>query len=125
MKASLKDFLERLPRPATADWPDGRFDVETLSHGTMSLQVFAPRGTDHQKPHQQDELYIVVSGTSGFVHDGERADVAAGDALFVPAGDEHRFEAMSDDFVTWVVFYGPAGGEAEAPEPSVFAAIDA
>jgi mannose-6-phosphate isomerase-like protein (cupin superfamily) len=35
-----------------------------------------------------------------------------GDVLFVPAGVEHRFEDFSDDFVTWVVFYGPEGGEA-------------
>ena len=34
-----------------------------------------------------------------------------GDALFVAADDPHHFEAMSDDFVTWVVFWGPKGGE--------------
>jgi len=31
--------------------------------------------------------------------------------LFVPAGVEHRFENFSDDFATWVIFYGPEGGE--------------
>lgn len=36
---------------------------------------------------------------------------AAGDTLFVAAGVTHRFEQFSDDFVTWVVFYGPQGGE--------------
>ena len=34
-----------------------------------------------------------------------------GQVLFVPAGIEHRFEDFSDDFSTWVIFYGPAGGE--------------
>ncbi|MDQ3378133.1 MAG: cupin domain-containing protein, partial [Actinomycetota bacterium] len=34
-----------------------------------------------------------------------------GDALFVPAGVEHRFENFTDDLVAWVVFYGPEGGE--------------
>lgn len=34
-----------------------------------------------------------------------------GDVLFAPAGIEHRFENFSDDFVTWVIFYGPVGGE--------------
>ena len=31
--------------------------------------------------------------------------------IFVPAGIEHRFENFTDDFSTWVIFYGPAGGE--------------
>ena len=41
----------------------------------------------------------------------QRMNCAPGDALFVPAGVTHRFEKMSDDFVTWAVFYGPQGGE--------------
>lgn len=35
----------------------------------------------------------------------------AGDFLFVPAGIEHRFINFTDDFSTWVIFYGPVGGE--------------
>jgi hypothetical protein len=27
----------------------------------------------------------------------------------------HRFEEMSDDFGTWVMFYGPVGGERDNP----------
>ncbi|NDV87090.1 cupin domain-containing protein [Aurantimonas aggregata] len=125
MKLSLPALVGKLPRPATAEWPDGVFDIEALAHGTMSLQVFAPRGEDRQQPHDQDELYIVAAGTSDFIRDGEEESVAAGDALFVRAGIEHRFFNMSDDFVTWVIFWGPAGGEAPAPSPSVFATIDA
>jgi len=34
-----------------------------------------------------------------------------GDLLFVPAGIVHRFEDFTDDFATWVMFYGPEGGE--------------
>jgi len=36
---------------------------------------------------------------------------APGDALFVPAGVEHRFTRFTPDFVTWVIFYGTKGGE--------------
>ena len=32
-------------------------------------------------------------------------------ALFVPAGRRHRFEDFSENYVTWVVFYGPPEGE--------------
>ena len=42
---------------------------------------------------------------------GEIFECKAGDVLFVPAGMEHRFENFSDDFATWVVFYGKEGGE--------------
>jgi hypothetical protein len=33
------------------------------------------------------------------------------DALFARAGEPHRFEDCSPDFATWVIFYGPKGGE--------------
>jgi mannose-6-phosphate isomerase-like protein (cupin superfamily) len=64
-----------------------------------------------QTPHEQDELYVVFSGSGEFLLNGERMNFTAGDVLFVPAGVEHRFENFSDDFVTWVIFYGPKGGE--------------
>jgi len=111
MKASLKDILARVPGPVTADWPAGEPFAEALRHGSMSVEVFAPRGTDSQSPHDQDELYFVVSGSADFDHEGRRMPVAAGDALFVPARHRHHFERMSADFVTWVVFWGPKGGE--------------
>ena len=77
----------------------------------MLLELYAPRGEDDQRPHDQDELYFVTSGSGVFVRDGERFPFVAGDALFVAAGVEHRFEEFTDDFETWVVFYGPEGGE--------------
>lgn len=73
--------------------------------------MYAPRGTDPQTPHVRDEVYFVVSGSGEFVVAGERAPFAAGDALFVGAGIEHRFENFTGDFAAWVVFYGPEGGE--------------
>jgi hypothetical protein len=30
---------------------------------------------------------------------------------FSPAGVPHLFEDFTDDFGTWVIFYGPEGGE--------------
>ena len=34
-----------------------------------------------------------------------------GDFLFVPAGLPHRFTDFGDTMSTWVMFYGPDGGE--------------
>ena len=36
---------------------------------------------------------------------------ASGDVFFVAAGQDHRFTDFSHDFATWVVFWGPQGGE--------------
>lgn len=92
---------------------DDRY-VEPAHHGTMTLGMYAPYQHDPQEPHEQDELYFVVSGSGVFVHGGERSDFRAGDALFVAAGVEHRFEDFTDDFAAWVVFWGATGGEADS-----------
>jgi mannose-6-phosphate isomerase-like protein (cupin superfamily) len=111
LKASLPALLAQLPRPASSAWPEGEPFVDAIRHGSMSLEVFAPRGEDRQHPHTQDELYIVVSGQARFEHNAAMTEARTGDVLFVPAGEPHRFHDMSADFVTWVIFWGPAGGE--------------
>jgi len=89
----------------------GRRSALLLKHGSMELRWYAPKGEDAQTPHDQDEIYIVASGSGTFLRAGERFRFGPGDALFVGAGVEHRFIDFSDDFAVWVVFYGPAGGE--------------
>ena len=116
MSTSLSALLARLPGPETAAWPDGEPFVLGLRHGTMSVEIFAPRDEDRQEPHDQDELYLIVAGSAEFEHLGKRRAFGAGEVIFVPAGDEHRFHEMSDDFATWVVFWGPRGGETEPPK---------
>lgn len=63
MKISLADHLRKIPLPPTAKWPEGVWDVDALRHGSMSLLLYTPSGTDYQTPHEQDELYIVVKGS--------------------------------------------------------------
>lgn len=77
-----------------------------MKHDSMSVEYFAPKIVDTQKPHLQDELYIIVSGQSEFYRDGEIINCSKGDVIFVPAGMEHRFMNFSNDFATWVIFYG-------------------
>lgn len=80
--------------------------VKVLENGTMSVEYFAPHAADTQSPHKQDELYIIVQGSSDFYRNGETVKCIKGDVLFVPAKMEHRFINFSNDFATWVVFYG-------------------
>lgn len=90
--------------------PDREF-ANLLRRGSLSVKIFRPKEVDRQTPHEQDEVYVIISGTGYFAHDGERHEVIPGEVLFVPAGSEHRFEDFSEDFTTWVIFYGPRGGE--------------
>jgi mannose-6-phosphate isomerase-like protein (cupin superfamily) len=115
MKTTVDEALARLPGPPNALWPQGARSVSMFSHGTMELKLYAPRGSDPQQPHTRDEVYIVVSGHGRFDNDGKVASIGPGDALFVAAGRPHRFLDFSDDFATWVIFYGPEGGE---PHPA-------
>jgi hypothetical protein len=55
------------------------------------------------------------SGRGWFVNEGCRHRVELHDVLFARAGAPHRFEEFSDDFLVWVFFYGPEGGEADPP----------
>lgn len=90
----------------------GRLSPEIFRHGTLQLRLYQPKGSDPQTPHTQDEVYIVASGSGTFVRGDERFAFGPGDALFVAAHVPHRFEDFSADFATWVMFYGPEGGEA-------------
>lgn len=106
-RLSVADAAARLPEQSAEQL---RF-VTLLQRGTMSVELYAPQGEDRQTPHAQDELYVVIAGHGEFVNGAERHAFQAGDVLFVPAGVEHRFVNFSADFQTWVIFYGPAGGE--------------
>ena len=106
--STVAQALALLPGAAGA-----RF-ATVLEHGTLLVEIYAPRGRDPQQAHQRDEVYVVVTGRGHFVNADRRHPFGPGDLLFVPAGTEHRFEDFTDDLVVWVIFYGPDGGEKEA-----------
>ena len=85
--------------------------MELFTHGTLAVELYAPRGDDPQTPHSRDEVYVVAHGSGYFRNGNERHHFGPGDVLFVPAEVTHRFEQFSDDLAVWVFFYGPEGGE--------------
>ena len=85
--------------------------VELFKHGTLVIKYYQPEKVDPQQPHTRDEVYVIASGRGFFVNGDERRAFETGEVLFVPAGVVHRFEEFSDNFATWVIFYGPEGGE--------------
>jgi mannose-6-phosphate isomerase-like protein (cupin superfamily) len=100
------ELQRQLPGPAGQ-----RFAV-AVERGSLSIELYAPRGSDPQQPHTRDEVYVVIAGRGEFVNGSERHAFAPGDLMLVPAGVEHRFEQFTDDLAVWVVFYGPEGGDA-------------
>lgn len=100
-----------LARAQGAPLTPGDLSSLLLTHGSMTLEYYAPRGVDKQTPHSKDEIYIITRGYGWFRYGAERVRFAPGDALFVAAGVEHKFEEFSDDFEAWVIFYGSEGGE--------------
>ena len=124
--------LEKIPLPKDAKWQwsihhsmkqlaqetEGKKFTSLYRRGKMYIEIYAPEKVDLQQPHTQDELYVVISGHGLFYNNGKRHPFQTGDVLFVPAGVEHRFEHFSEDFKTWVIFYGPEGGEKKHLEVS-------
>ena len=100
-----KSTVERLRKETSKEF------VMLLKHGNMSIEYYTPQKTDRQDPHKQDEIYVIASGSGTFYGGGEMVKFNKGDVLFVPAGMEHHFEKFTDDFATWVIFYGKEGGE--------------
>src|ERR1700722_18385213 len=110
MRTSLSTLLASIPGAPSAQWPGGERYVVAFSRGTMTLGFYAPVGADPQQPHKRDEIYIIQSGTGDLVIEEKRQSFAPGDAFFVAAGSEHRFENFTEGFSAWVVFWGPPGG---------------
>jgi mannose-6-phosphate isomerase-like protein (cupin superfamily) len=91
--------------------PAGEHAVVAFRRGPLDVALSIPLRPSQQTPHAQDEIYFIVRGRGVLVHDGKRDAFESGDLLFVAAGIEHQMEELSEDFVMWRVFYGPAGGE--------------
>ncbi len=89
--------------------------INLFSHGSLLVEYYKPDRIDRQQPHARDEVYVITSGTGTFELAGLQMAVKPGDLLFVPAGVAHRFGPFTDDFATWVLFYGPEGGEKAYP----------
>ena len=106
-KATIEDAVQQLSGETSH-----RF-IAIMKHGSMIVEYYAPKDKDLQTPHRQDELYIIAAGKGTFNRNGEKVTCKTGDVLFVPAGMKHHFENFSNDFATWVIFYGPDGGEEE------------
>ena len=79
--------------------------VPSLSCGIYSLKAGAQ---DLQGPHDEDEVYYVVSGRARVRVDEQERTLGPGSILFVPASAEHSFCEIEQD-LTLMVFFASGG----------------
>lgn len=72
------------------------------------LYVLAPGAWDHQTPHEEDEVYVVMSGRATFQAGSETRPAVPGSVIYVPAHQEHRFTDIVEELRVLVLFAGRA-----------------
>lgn len=89
--------------------------VEHLASGDLSVGTYSLRAgaTDPQRPHGEDEVYVVTAGRAQFTAGDETVAIQPGTVLFVPAREAHHFHDITEDLALLVLF-GPAHGTRES-----------
>jgi mannose-6-phosphate isomerase-like protein (cupin superfamily) len=75
--------------------------VPRLSCGIYRLAVGA---ADTQLPHEEDEIYYVMSGSATFRTESGEEKITPGSVLYVAASAEHRFVDVREA-LTLLVFF--------------------
>jgi mannose-6-phosphate isomerase-like protein (cupin superfamily) len=71
----------------------GGYEVFHETEGVqLGIYVLAAPEPDTQKPHEWDELYLVLEGSGTLEVEGEEIRVEEGSTAFVKAGADHRFK---------------------------------
>ena len=80
--------------------------LELLGRAGFDIGIYQPVDVDVQTDHARDEVYVVATGAGEFVCGDATRTFSHGDMFFVPAKVPHRFQNFTDDFSTWVIFFG-------------------
>lgn len=73
------------------------------------LYVLPAGGEDPQQPHEEDEVYYVISGRGSFTCEGQEREVGPGSILYVEAHAEHRFFDIQEELSILVLFASASG----------------
>jgi mannose-6-phosphate isomerase-like protein (cupin superfamily) len=70
----------------------GGYEIVHQSTGLeIGVYVLVAPEPDRQQPHADDEVYVVLEGRGTLDVEGAKTELREGNAIFVPAGAEHRF----------------------------------
>lgn len=81
----------------------------TVPEMSAGLYVLPAGGEDLQTPHEEDEIYYVLSGSATISIDGEDTEVGPGATIFVARHVDHRFHSITEELRLLVIF-APAHG---------------
>ena len=109
----IRSVQERLARGS------GGYEIVHESPGLeIGVYVLVAPEPDRQQPHEDDEVYVVLEGSGRLEVEGELKDLRQGDAVFVPAGAEHRFTGY-ENLSVLVIFDRRRVPTTPPPAPSV------
>lgn len=82
--------------------------LQFINEGSLSLARYAlaAGAIDGQAPHDEDEVYYVVSGRAMIRVGDEKRPVQPGTAVFVAAQVPHQFFDITED-LSLLVFFAP------------------
>lgn len=83
--------------------------LEFLRQPSMSLGLYVlpVGGKDPQSPHEEDEVYYIISGRGQITVGDEVQTVQPGSIIFVAAHVPHKFHSISEKLQI-LVFFAPA-----------------
>jgi len=93
------------PQPRD-DQGHGYVDFLASEKLSVGLAVWPAGSVDRQQPHEEDEVYYVISGRGSISVAGEERPVGAGSLVFVAAHVDHRFHDIEEDLRV-LVFWAP------------------
>jgi mannose-6-phosphate isomerase-like protein (cupin superfamily) len=85
-----------------------------LRTGQLSAGLYRLRRgeEDQQRPHHEEEVYLVMEGQARFRIGDQDFEAVPGSLLTVPPKVEHAFHSITEDLLL-LVFFAPAEGTVE------------
>jgi mannose-6-phosphate isomerase-like protein (cupin superfamily) len=85
--------------------------TDQLSMGTYSI----PKGgLDDQAVHNEDEIYVIVTGKAKMTTDEGSEDIGPGSVVFIPAWEKHLITDIEED-ISMIGIFAPPVGKGKAP----------
>jgi mannose-6-phosphate isomerase-like protein (cupin superfamily) len=90
---------------------NGGYEIVHESAGLeLGVYVLVAPEPDRQQPHEDDEVYLVLEGSGTLEVEGAPTPLTEGDAVFVPAGGDHRFTGYEQLSVLVIFERKPSAG---------------
>ena len=81
--------------------------AENFSMGYVTLEPDGGQVPWHNQ--EQEEVYLLLSGTAEMCLGAERRTLTGGQAVWIPPGEFHQITNVGDEPAVMVYCYGPAG----------------